>query len=143
MKIIIADPDRDFCEMLEGQLARLLPGVLIEAVFDGVELIRRTQALCPELVIVNLLLPEKDGLAAMQAIRAMKLHRQPELVVLSGYLNPRMQEELCRLKTAFFTALPCDLQVLAERIRLCCRELVCRMPERTEDHEAAMVRLLR
>ena len=127
MKIIIADADRDFCEMLESQLAHLLHDVSIKGVFDGKELVRRTEELCPDLVVVNLLLPEKDGLAAMQAIRAMSLHRQPELVVLSGYLNPHMQEELCRLRPAFFTALPCDLAVLADRIRLCCRELICRM----------------
>lgn len=143
MKIIIADADRDFCEMLESQLAYLLHDVSIKGVFDGKELVRRTEELCPDLVVVNLLLPEKDGLAAMQAIRAMRLHRQPELVVLSGYLNPHMQEELCRLRPAFFTALPCDMAVLAERIRLCCRELICRMPNRTGSREAALTSFLR
>lgn len=143
MKLILADADPDFCEILCARLHRSIPEALVETVADGVTLIQRVQENHPDLVIVNLLLPEKDGLAAMQAIQAMDLPHQPELMVLSGYTSPQMQEELYLLRPAFFTALPCDMKVLTDRIIACCRQLVFQSACRSRDEEEAMTRLLR
>jgi len=143
MKIIIADADRDFCQMVEEQLRSIMPAASLESVYEGNTLVRRVAETCPNLVLLNLLLPERDGLSAMAVIRAMELPFQPELMVFSGYLTPRMQEELCQLRPAFFTALPCDLQMLAQRAMLCCREMLCRSPRKQEDSQGEQNRLLR
>ena len=143
MKIIIADADQDFCELLECSIQSAMPSAQAEAVFDGVTLLRRVEERQPELVILNLMLPHKDGLAAFAAIRAMDLPVQPQVMVLSGYLTPRMQEELCQLRPCFFTALPCDLQALTQRVQACCRELVFTPFQRREDADTERCRLLR
>lgn len=143
MKIIIADTDQDFCELLEYSIRAVMPSVQLEAVYDGVTLLQRVEERQPELVILNLMLPHKDGLAAFAAIRAMDLPVQPQVVVLSGYLTPRMQEELCQLRPCFFTALPCDLQALTQHIQICCRELVFAPVRRREDADTERCRLLR
>lgn len=143
MKIILADADRDFCELLEYSIRAVMPSVQLEAVYDGMTLLQRVEERQPELVILNLMLPHKDGLAAFAAIRAMDLPVQPQVVVLSGYLTPRMQEELCQLRPCFFTALPCDLQALTQHIQICCRELVFAPVRRREDADTERCRLLR
>jgi two-component system response regulator (stage 0 sporulation protein A) len=143
MKIIIADTDQDFCELLEYSIRAVMPSVQLEAVYDGVTLLQRVEERQPELVILNLMLPHKDGLAAFAAIRAMDLPVQPQVMVLSGYLTPRMQEELCHLRPCFFTALPCDLQALTQRVQSCCRELVFTPFRRREDADTERCRLLR
>ena len=143
MKIIIADADRDFCDLLESSIQAAMPLVQLEAVFDGETLLQRVESWQPELVILNLMLPHKDGLAAFAAIRAMDLPVQPQVMVLSGYLTPRMQEELCHLRPCFFTALPCDLQALTQRVQSCCRELVYTPFRRREDADTERCRLLR
>lgn len=143
MKIILADADRDFCELLEYSIRAVMPSVQLEAVHDGVTLLRQVEERQPELVILNLMLPHKDGLAAFAAIRAMDLPVQPQVMVLSGYLTPRMQEELCQLRPCFFTALPCDLQALTQHIQICCRELVFAPVRRREDADTERCRLLR
>lgn len=143
MKIILAEADRDFCELLEYSIRAAMPSVQLEAVHDGVTLLRRVEDRQPELVILNLMLPHKDGLAAFAAIRAMDLPVQPQVMVLSGYLTARMQEELCQLRPCFFTALPCDLQALTQHIQICCRELVFAPVRRREDADTERCRLLR
>lgn len=143
MKIILADADRDFCELLEYSIRAAMPSVQLEAVYDGVSLLQRVEDRQPELVILNLMLPHKDGLAAFAAIRAMDLSVQPHVMVLSGYLTARMQEELCQLRPCFFTALPCDLQALTQHIQICCRELVFAPVRRREDADTERCRLLR
>ena len=111
--------------------------------FDGETLLQRVESWQPELVILNLMLPKKDGLAAFQAIRSMTLPVEPAVMVLSGYLTPRIQEELCHLRPCFFTALPCDLQALTQRVQSCCRELVFTPFRRREDADTERCRLLR
>lgn len=143
MKIILAEADRDFCELLEYSIRAAMPSVQLEAVHDGVTLLRQVEDRQPELVILNLMLPHKDGLAAFAAIRAMDLPVQPQVMVLSGYLTARMQEELCQLRPCFFTALPCDLQALTQHIQICCRELVFAPVRRREDADTERCRLLR
>ena len=143
MKIIIADADRDFCDLLESSIQAAMPLVQLEAVFDGETLLQRVESWQPELVILNLMLPKKDGLAAFQAIRSMTLPVEPAVMVLSGYLTPRIQEELCQLRPCFFSALPCDLQALTRRIQAGCQELAFRSTRRIIDADTERCRLLR
>ena len=143
MKIILADPDRDFCELLQARIDAAMPLAQVETVFDGQALVERVRDWQPRLVVINLLLPKRDGLSAFAAIRAMELPLQPEVMVLSGYLTPRMQEELCQLQPCYFTALPCDLQALTQRIQNCCQTLAFSPERQREDVDTQRCRLLR
>ena len=143
MKIILADPDRDFCELLQARIDAAMPLAQVETVFDGQALVERVRDWQPRLIVINLLLPKRDGLSAFAAIRAMELPLQPEVMVLSGYLTPRMQEELCQLQPCYFTALPCDLQALTQRIQNCCQTLAFSPERQREDVDTQRCRLLR
>ena len=54
-----------------------------------------------------------------------------------------MQEAVCSLHPAFFTALPCDLRQLTAQVTLCCRESVRKTNFRSWKHEKPLHRLLR
>ena len=143
MRIIIADCDRDFCGMLCGELLRRIPAAQTEIVSDGLELLRCAQEEMPDLIVLNVLLPGRDGLAVMQAIRAMERPAQPEFIVLSGYFNQQIHNELCRMRPAYYTAVPCDLEMLSERIMRCCNQVVYREAHHDADDTETITRLLR
>lgn len=143
MRIMIADCDPDFCEMLCAELARRMPAARTETVPDGLELLRRVEEETPGLIVLNVLLPGRDGLAVMQAVRAMELPVQPEFIVLSGYFNQQIRAELCRMRPAYYTAVPCDLGMLSERIMRCCSQLVYQQARRDGDDAESITRLLR
>ena len=143
MRIIIADTDLDFCQMLHRELARRIPAAQVETVADGLELIRRAETQMPEVIVLNVLLPGRDGLAAMQAIRAMKLSAQPEFIVLSGYFSAQIHTDLCRMRPAYYTAVPCDIDLLGERIMRCCSRMVYQQACREADDDERATRLLR
>lgn len=143
MRIFIADCDPDFCEMLCAELERRMPAAQIEAVSDGLELLRRVEAEMPGLIVLNVLLPGRDGLAVMQAIRAMERVTQPEFIVLSGYFNQQIHADLCRLRPAYYTAVPCNLELLCARIMRCCSQVVYQQSRYDGDDTQAITRLLR
>ena len=43
MKIILADPDRDFCELLQARIDAAMPLAQVETVFDGQALVERVR----------------------------------------------------------------------------------------------------
>ena len=143
MKVLIADSDRDFCEMLCEKLMLYMPAAQVSWVNDGLALLQRVRENSPDLVAVNLLLSGKDGLACMSAIRRMSLHRQPAFLVLAGYMTPLIHRELCQMQVSYCTAVPCDLNVLAQHILSCCREQVYRMSANSDKPAAQITVLLR
>ena len=143
MKMIIADPDRDFCQLLCAKLTMHLPAAEVSWVNDGLVLLQRIREHMPDLVVVNLLLPGKDGLACMNAIRTMPLQKQPAFLVLAGYMTPAIHRELCQMQVSYFTAVPCDINVLAQHIQSCCREQVYRAAISADKPAAQLTALLR
>ena len=143
MRIVIADSDTDFCEMLCAELARRIPAAQVECVADGLELLHHAATQMPELIVLNVLLPGRDGLAVMQTIRAAERSSQPEFIVLSGYFSPQIHADLCRMRPAYYTALPCDIGLLGERIMRCCSRVVYQQTCREADDDERIIRLLR
>ncbi|MBR5389866.1 MAG: sporulation transcription factor Spo0A [Clostridia bacterium] len=116
IKVIIADDNREYCALLQEQL-RKYEGIEITAtVRDGLALLRETQRLVPDVIITDAMLPQKDGLAAIRAIREMELSRQPAFFVLSSFSSDVMMAEAMALQVQYFTVKPCDLTDLAKRV---------------------------
>lgn len=140
---MIADTDPDFCEMLREELARRVPAAQVDCVTDGLELLRCAEAQMPEVIVLNVLLPGRDGLAIMQTIRGMERFSQPEFIVLSGYFSSQIHTDLCRMRPAYYTALPCDISLLSDRIMRCCSHVVYQQSRREADDDERIMRLLR
>ena len=65
MKIIIAEADRELCSDLCARLRKRLPASSLEVVDDGRGLVERVMALHPVLVVLDTLLPGRDGLSLL------------------------------------------------------------------------------
>lgn len=143
MRILLAEADEDFRALLVLHLAKGLPAAKLESVRDGRSLVDRAWTANPEIVIANAFLPGLDGLSALGEIRRKPFARQPELVIMSAACGQAMQEVICALHPAFFTALPCDLRQLTAQVTLCCRQSVRQANFRTRKSEPPLSRLLR
>ena len=116
IKVIIADDNREFCALLQEQLRRHEGIEITATVRDGLALLRETQRQTPDVIITDAVLPQKDGLAAIRAIREMDLSRQPAFFVLSSFSSDVLMAEAMALQVQYFTAKPCDFTDLANRV---------------------------
>ncbi len=71
MKIIIAEADRELCSDLCTRLRKRLPASSLEVVDDGRGLVERVMALHPVLVVLDTLLPGRDGLSLLHDLRRL------------------------------------------------------------------------
>ena len=114
-KILIVDDDPSIREILSTQLSRL--GFLTAAAADGKEAVELFKSEKPDLVLMDMLMPVLDGLAACQQIRALekKVTRVPILFLTARDTRHDQISSALSGGDDFITK-PISLQELRERV---------------------------
>jgi DNA-binding response OmpR family regulator len=66
-KILVVDDDADAVELLSFNLKKA--GYAIGTALDGVEALKKARSLAPDLILLDLMLPELDGFAVCEILR--------------------------------------------------------------------------
>ena len=66
-KILVADDERAIADIVKFNLAK--EGYSVEAVYDGQECIDRIKTSVPDLLILDIMMPKKDGFEVLKEIR--------------------------------------------------------------------------
>ena len=115
IKILLADESAVFLEQLRHVLERDPAFVIAGSANDAqraVELLHRTQ---PDILILGLLLPERDGVSVLTAANA--LPRPPMTLALTGALTEQDAQKLETLGVRYMIRKPCKLQAVAACVR--------------------------
>lgn len=114
--VIIADENKDSCQILREGIEKNKNLRVVASVSDGYELTAKVKELSPDVVVTELMLPGKDGLAAVRDINAMDMAKRPSVFVLSSFISDSVASEASTLGVAYLMMKPCDVGALAERI---------------------------
>jgi len=58
-RILVVDDEPDFCAIVQGQLEQ--EGFDVEVAYNGVEGLEKVQASPPDAIVLDVMMPEKDG----------------------------------------------------------------------------------
>ncbi len=111
--VLICDDSR----LARRQLARSLPDdwdIQIEYAENGLHCLEQIKAIQPEILFLDLNMPQMDGYEVLQAIKAENLHVL--VVVVSGDIQPTAHERVMALGAIDFITKPCDGAKLEEII---------------------------
>ena len=115
IRILAADPNREFCRQL-GELAAAEGDMeLIGTAADGLEALSMTGQLRPDLLLLELVLPKLDGLEVLR--RLPETGADCHVIVLSGFFNGKVISDCSACGADYFMPKPCDVQALLSRIR--------------------------
>ena len=89
IKIILADDSMDFCEMLHAQLKTYTGIEVIGKVQDGQELLTQIWEKQPDLIVVDAMLPKKDGLSVVRTLQEAHLKKMPSVFLVSSFSSER------------------------------------------------------
>jgi DNA-binding response OmpR family regulator len=81
-KVLVAEDEAGVLELMVGSLER--DGFEVFTVGRGLELLNRARALLPDLIILDLLLPDIDGLAVCQILRRLPSTASIPIILLTA-----------------------------------------------------------
>ena len=113
-KILIADSSKEFAAGLKTALEQVPNSQVVGVAVDGkaaVDLLEKTR---PDVLIMDLLLPEVDGISVLR--KASEQKPAPVCIVVSGYLTSYMIGLAADLNVRYFMAKPCLQETVAERL---------------------------
>ena len=66
-RILVVDDEPDFCSIVQGNLEK--EGFIVEVAYDGNEGLSKVKSNPPDAIVLDLIMPEKDGYALCNEIR--------------------------------------------------------------------------
>jgi DNA-binding response OmpR family regulator len=89
-KILVVDDDPEAVELLSFNLKKA--GFAIGTAFDGIEALKKARTISPDLILLDLMLPELDGFAVCELLRRNAATAAIPVIMLTA-----MSSELGRL----------------------------------------------
>ena len=81
-KILIVDDDPDIIEILRYNLS--LAGYEVKAASNGKEAIKKAKIFIPEIILLDVMMPEMDGIEACRLIREISSLNNSRIIFLSA-----------------------------------------------------------
>jgi len=79
--IVVADDNREICDLIIDIFEEL--GYEVNAVYDGYELIAYLEANNPSVIILDLMMPGKDGLSIFNTLKQVSPYSR--IIIYTGY----------------------------------------------------------
>ncbi len=113
-KILIVDDERDIVEFISYNLKS--KGYAIESARDGVEAMRKARSFRPDLILLDVMMPNKDGLETLRELRAHPEFEDTIVLFLTALSDERSEIEGLKLGADDYIAKPIKPELLATRI---------------------------
>jgi DNA-binding response OmpR family regulator len=81
-KILVVEDDREMVDLLRFNLKRA--GFSVATAFSGVEALKKVCSIRPDLILLDLTLPELDGFVVCEVLRQDSLTRSIPIVILTA-----------------------------------------------------------
>ena len=119
---MLADDNLSLLRLLTDFLSRKPDIELVAAVSDGVEIPDAVRQFAPEILVMDIIMPRRDGFMTLEALNAMEAPLRPRVIVLTGLARDDFIMRAIRLGASYYMVKPFDMGLLYERIVEIARE---------------------
>ena len=110
--VLIADSSEEFCSALTAALHRAGGFQVLGTAGDGEQAIRLLSTQKPDVLVLDLMRPKKDGISVLRAIGDQK----PAILATSGFVTPYVASAVANLGVRYLMLKPCDMDELVDRL---------------------------
>ncbi|HXK20930.1 MAG TPA: response regulator, partial [Polyangiaceae bacterium] len=125
-RILLAEDDADFRELLQLVLEQEFPAANVECVANGKLLVEAFERETPSVVVLDLHMPELDGVGCTTLLRAKPIARAVPIIIMTAMGGPKEWELLSSLGADRFLVKPISMDDLVSTIRRVLRERASR-----------------
>jgi two-component system response regulator (stage 0 sporulation protein A) len=124
INVLIADADKDRAELLSRNIMGDFKINVCEIVTNGYQLIERVDILKPDVVVMDVVLPNIDGIGVLQRFKSKKQEfagfSMPKVIVLSGFKHDKTAQDCMDLGASYYMARPIGYSSVRDAIHRIC-----------------------
>ena len=114
-KILIVDDEPDITEFISYNLKG--KGYLTATARDGGEAIKKAKDFRPDLILLDIMMPNKDGIQTIKELRQMPEFEETAIIFLTALGDEKSEIEGLKVGADDYIAKPIKPELLATRIR--------------------------
>ena len=120
-KVFLADASEETRLLLKQSIEKTGEFTVVGAVSNGLEAAIQISKTQPELLVMDIMLPELDGFGLLRQMQSRKEHI-PRVIVVSAFCGERTIAEAMELGVSYFLPKPCSADSLLEHMRHASKE---------------------
>jgi two-component system phosphate regulon response regulator PhoB len=128
-KILIVEDEEDVMELIRYNLAK--EGFNCDAAYNGQEALKKAQAMLPDLVLLDLMLPEVDGLEVCKRLKSSPQTEHIPIVMVTAKSDEADIVTGLELGADDYITKPFSPKVLVARVRAVLRRKTTEIPEKS------------
>lgn len=116
-KVVIADDNKDFNNLVGDYIDKQKEFKVVGKAFNGNELLEIVKIERPDIIILDVIMPELDGLGVLERINSGSLSYQPKIIMLSAVGQDKITKRAMALGADYYIVKPFELDSLVSRMR--------------------------
>ena len=116
IRVMLADDNLNILRLLTDFLSRKPDIELVAAVSDGVEIPDKVRQFAPDILVMDIIMPRRDGFMTLEALNDMEAALRPRVIVLTGLARDDFIMRAIQLGASYYMVKPFDMNLLYERI---------------------------
>lgn len=117
IRVLIADNNLELCRTIEEFLSGQGDMEVVGLARDGQEALELLAEVEPDVLLLDITMPNLDGMAVLERMDQLGLEPAPKVIVLTAMGREDIIQRFTELGAHYFIIKPFDLELLAERIR--------------------------
>lgn len=129
IKVLLADDNKDFCDVLSSYLSKQEDIEVTGVSYDGIDAYNKIQESHPDVAIIDGIMPRLDGLGVLEKLNKQSSSQpKPICIMLSAMSQEKITQRALDLGAEYYVVKPFDMESLASRIRQLKYEKVAQKP---------------
>ncbi|HEY3313854.1 MAG TPA: response regulator, partial [Bacillota bacterium] len=85
IKVLLADDNRDFCELLKELIEKQSDLELTGVAYNGLEVIEQVTKNTPDVIVLDIIMPHLDGIGVLERLNGLGLVKRPKVLMLTAF----------------------------------------------------------
>ena len=117
IKLLVVDDNEDFINNVKQTYLTDEEVEVIGSAHDGLEAIHKIESYNPDVVILDLVMPEVDGFGVLANLDYKKMPKRPNFIVVSQLTGENFINKAVSLGASYYLVKPVNMLMLKDRVK--------------------------
>ena len=111
IKLLLADDNKEFCDVISGYLNKQEDMEVVGTSHDGVDTYNKIKDLKPQVAIIDGIMPRLDGLGVLEKLEKQHVDPKPMCIILSAMSQDKIIQRAMDLGAEYYMVKPFDMSL--------------------------------